>query len=793
MGSPLFRGVTSLLMVLSASVYAGIEAQGASVAECRDRYFLVSTDLNFTGNHFWFEIVDNGVHKLEANYAAECGYTLSTVNAKGFLILRVSYFACHVENKDDAEFTLHYQIVKLDESGKKSTHPSQISCKLDRDWKPREVVCEENYMEVSVRWNIFRFSESATEKDWDMVPSGDAKLSEWQLLIKRSDAKPILLTFEEARNQGYMVTSTAHRIVFRSPYNKTLAEIQMVDGIEVETINATVVFRQDWVLASIETIPACAINPGTFNGSHLGWTVPKIMSPLTQSPSKFEEKAILMGVDGHVVDRATMNSLNYRLDIFGSYVTVSVPLWAIGGVYESRAINNQYHRRYTIQFYLQHLWADDMFEETEHRSFRLVGTSYIPWVSFTVDQTKIEERNFTVYLGNVPHDVDLTAVNLNGEPLTVTEASKRGYPITHIPHSNGSHAYVIRVPIDDPIVLKMHLGEGVVQFFLEINYTLDIMPQGDPYYHPASVVAQHKDYFHPVLNGVCTEKGIIFRIDQKKLGYMWEVSIGDYALTPELAARHGYFLLNDSQSMTLEVPLFTPGYVYEDINLRQFSGTFEIVSRDTRTQKIAETIAKRCLFKTNELIVCTPDGVVTVVINRTRTLPTMDPWKTTLLDKACKPKESDDDRALFTFHVNTCGTRIMVNGNYLTYENEVVFNRPIIPAHQAVITRDPEFRLTVNCIYPVNYTARLYTDRTFLEELQVSGVGSITENRRYFDHGQMNVSNIHNGIVRGSKSEDLKTLKDIEEYNSAFPYVPVVGVTIAVLGTLLAALIKRKC
>ncbi|XP_064184913.1 uncharacterized protein LOC135251419 isoform X2 [Anguilla rostrata] len=782
MRSLLFRGVTSLFMILSASVYSDVVAQGASVAECRDRYFLISTDLNFTGNDFWFEIVDNGVHKLETNYAAECGYTLSTVNAKGFMTLRVSYFACHVESK----------IIKLDERGKKTTHPSQITCALDRDWKPREVVCEENYMEVSVRWNIFRLSESPTRKDWDMVPSGDTRLSEWQILIKRSGAKPILLSFEEARNQGYIVTTTAHRIVFRSPYNKTLAEIQMVDGIEVEMINATVIFRQNWVLVTIETVPACAINPGTFNDSHLGWTVPKVMRPLTQSRSTFEEKAIQMGVDGHVVDRAIMKTANYKLGISGPYVTVSVPIWAFGGVNESCVINNQYHSRYTIRFYLQHLWADDMFEETEHRSFRVVRSSYIRRVPFTVDQTVIEERIFTVRLGNIPYDVDLTAVNLNGEPFTVPEAIQSGYPITNVPHSNGTHACVIRVPIDDPIVLKMHLGEGIVQFFLEITYTLDIMPQRDPYYHPASVVALHKDYFPPVLNAVCTEKGIIFKIDRKKLGSMWEVSIGDYALTPELAAKHGYILLNNSQSMTLEVPLFTTGYAYEDINLRQFFGTFEIVSRDIRTQKIAETIVKRCLFKTNELIVCAPDGVVTVVISTTTTLPRVDPWQTTLLDKLCKPKESDETRALFTFHANTCGTRIMVNGNYLTYENEVVFNREMIPAHQAAITRDPEFRLTVNCIYLINDTARLYTDKK--EEPQVSGVGSITATRRYFDHGQMNVSNIHSGIVRGSKSEDLnETLNEMEEYNSTFPYVPVIGVTIAVLGTLLAALIKRKC
>ncbi|KAG7464644.1 hypothetical protein MATL_G00167800 [Megalops atlanticus] len=177
---------------------------------------------------------DNGVHKLEANYAAECGYTFSAFSPKDVLILRASYFACHVENKGDAEFTLHYHIVKLDETGKQTTYPSQISCKLNIGWKPREVLCEENYIE-------------------------EMRLSECQVLIRKSNGT-VSLSVEEARSQGYVVAATPHRIVFRSPYNKPWAEIQMVDDIEVETIGATVAFRQNWALVMIETTPACAMS-----------------------------------------------------------------------------------------------------------------------------------------------------------------------------------------------------------------------------------------------------------------------------------------------------------------------------------------------------------------------------------------------------------------------------------------------------------------------------------------------------------------------------------------------------
>ena len=52
-------------------------------------------------------------------------------------------------------------------------------------------------------------------------------------------------------------------------------------------------------------------------------------------------------------------------------------------------------------------------------------------------------------------------------------------------------------------------------------------------------------------------------IAPQDLGHMWEITIGDYPLTPQLVARRGYILHEDSQSLTLEVPVFTIGYIYE--------------------------------------------------------------------------------------------------------------------------------------------------------------------------------------------------------------------------------------
>ena len=70
-------------------------------------------------------------------------------------------------------------------------------------------------------------------------------------------------------------------------------------------------------------------------------------------------------------------------------------------------------------------------------------------------ETVLEEFVFTVYLGDFPLDVELVAMMLNGESFSVSEAFQSGYKISKIPHPNGTHAYVLKVPFEDRIVLKV--------------------------------------------------------------------------------------------------------------------------------------------------------------------------------------------------------------------------------------------------------------------------------------------------------------------------------------------------
>ncbi|KAF3837100.1 hypothetical protein F7725_004564 [Dissostichus mawsoni] len=106
----------------------------------------------------------------------------------------------------------------------------------------------------------------------------------------------------------------------------------------------------------------------------------------------------------------------------------------------------------------------------------------------------------------------------------------------------------------------------------------------------------------PQFDAVCTESGISFKLDHRPFDYLWEITIDSDLLTSELADQHGYIMSNDSNSLLLEVPLFSHGYEYKNISLKGFFGTFEIIMRDLETSEVQGSTIKTCPFSTTELI-----------------------------------------------------------------------------------------------------------------------------------------------------------------------------------------------
>ncbi|KAK2883503.1 hypothetical protein Q8A67_017140 [Cirrhinus molitorella] len=694
-----------------------MDPQGAIEIECRDRYFWVSVDVGFAGRVRFEAVVENGVHVISENHASMCGYTVSNLNGRASL--RASYFSCHAENQNDNNFLFKLNVVLTDHSGKENKYSLSETCTLPVNWSAKEILCEENYIEVTVARDTPCTSDKRTTKEAWLAALAFAQrsaISEWQIMFLNQDRLDAM-SISDARRIGYMVDSTPNRVVFRSAYNQPHSTVTEIEGIAVEVIQATVFFRQKWAVVMLDTSAACTIAPSSFDGVTLHWRTPKVMTPLVQDPSGFVSRSIELGVDAQLLDEATRKAIGYILGEDRHVVYISVPFGAPGGYRMSLVENNIYKESYMAFLCYEHIYShkfmDDTEIETRHRQLRVMETPLISRIPYAIDETLPHEEVFTVYLGSFALDVELIAIVLNENYLSVMDAIQQHYFITKIPQINGTHGFIIKVPFEDKSVNRVYLGEGLLQYSVEIIYTLNIIGHNDTFFHHVSVVAHVDDAFPPDVTAFCTAQSIIFRMNYPRHAGLWEVCVGHQALTSDLSRQKGYILKNDSDSMTLEVPLFTSGYIYEDITLRNFVGTFEILIRDSKTLEIHRRTTKHCYFQTEELTVCSKDGMMTVVATTTKTWPTVPPSSTTLLDRRCRPMETDETRVMFSFGVDTCGTRLMLGDGYIVYENEVISDEGAITDQESAITRESKFRLTVRCFYPLDSVKKVFTSRLF--------------------------------------------------------------------------------
>lgn len=67
-------------------------------------------------------------------------------------------------------------------------------------------------------------------------------------------------------------------------------------------------------------------------------------------------------------------------------------------------------------------------------------------------ETNIDHHVFSVYLGNIPADVLLEEIWINGKQLTMSESPEQSYSISPVVHTNGSRAYELQLPFEDGAV-----------------------------------------------------------------------------------------------------------------------------------------------------------------------------------------------------------------------------------------------------------------------------------------------------------------------------------------------------
>ncbi|XP_040887276.1 uncharacterized protein LOC121177128 isoform X1 [Toxotes jaculatrix] len=688
--------------------------------ECRDRYFMIAVDLSFTGEEPRFEAVDEtGVYPITQQYAAECGYSVNFLPLPGRVELRASYLSCHTDNKDDEAFMFNFNLIVKHEE-KEVTYALNKTCSSSLPWSPREVTCELNYMEMSVRSE--NTCPSGTKKDdWDAVKTAHSSTtSDWQVMFQRAEEQLMPMNLSEARKQGYVFDLREGRLVFRMPYGQPDSFSTEVNGVPVEVVHATLFSRQSWVVLMVDLVAACSMHEGLYDDSgYMMWETPQVLHPLV---SGLHDTQVNVGVNGELVEQPVAEERGYIVEKHNTTVQISIPCNAEGG-YRKSFVTGDLYEFYVFDLYLEQTSEDEDLVETRLRCHRTLATPLLLRPIFTENQTIPEEQLFTVYLGDVPEDIELAAVQLNGQEFTIPFANTSVRSVTKFVQPNNTHSYTLKVPFDDPVVIREFSKEdAVLQYRLDVNYTLTVLPENEPFHHLTSIVALYTDVSPPEFDAVCSESGISFRLEHRPFDYLWYISIDSDLLTPQLAAQHGYSMSNNSQSLLLHVPLYTHGYEYKDITLRGFLGTFEILVRDHETSEVQSSTVKTCSFTTTELIMCSTDGRMTVVADLSLVIPSGGiPARSNLINKYCGPKEADDTRALFSFPLNSCGSIVKLGKENVTYQNEIFYSMNYLSVSKAS-SGDTE-RVTVQCTYPLAGLHRLFSVYRF--ESDTAGIGSI--------------------------------------------------------------------
>ncbi|XP_028460758.1 uncharacterized protein LOC114573059 isoform X1 [Perca flavescens] len=692
--------------------------------ECRDRYLWIHVRSPQMPR---FEARDgNGVHPLSEPLASRCGYTISTFRMDGFTTFRASYYSCFTPNQNDEVFTFSFNVIVNDAGGKWISWPVSAVCS-GLTWTHREIICEEDYMEVNVdRESSCGGQRGDSGEMWYAAFSQAQRTasSVWQLMFLQSDGQVSSMSISEAQQWGYSLMVGAQRVVLRSQYKQPHAELTTVEGVPVEVVRVSLFIKKKLTVMMIDMSMACTVNSGSFDGAWLLWDVPWVVTPLVDEGAVFESRSLSLGVEGVLLDEHTATTRGFSLVQRGPLVQIGVPFGAEGGYRKSSVVNNMYKETFVIFLLYEHvfslLYEDGGSIDTRHRMLRVLDTPLLCRKPFHVDKTVSDGRSFSVYLGNIPADVTLEDVQINSNQLMMSQSNI----ISPVFHANGSRAYELRLPFEDAVVRWVYLGQGVVQYAIDVNFTLTIMPQKASYYHLTSITAQALNKFPPEITAQCSSGGITFSVViPSRAESVWEVGVGQEPLTSQMSAQRGYHLHSDAFRTTLEVPAFSVGYTYDGLTLSNFYGTFRLLLRDSKTLEVQTSTSKRCLFKTEDMIVCSADGTVTVVTTPTSTRPSVQPDRTTLLDPNCKPKQTDESRVLFEFNLDSCGTRALVGESYVVYENEIIYDRQLISDGLNLISRDSQFKLTVRCFYPLSGVNRLSVDRVFRSE--TPGLGSV--------------------------------------------------------------------
>ncbi|NXC37519.1 ZP2 protein, partial [Campylorhamphus procurvoides] len=703
---------------------------GPMSSECLGNLLRITLSAEyFEDKYLSFSVVDQSgiAWELDEAMAAQCGYTV-TYSSWSSIEFHASAVSCHSHLERDV-FTVTIQIKASCTPDMKNatTHLKSASCCYG-PWSPREVVCESNYMEVSVRREIPQpikdFIQDVPE-DWILVfPEAKAEDSVWQIVFHQPEEKKALLV-SDAWSAGYGLNTTDTRVLLRIP--QTASQIQLVEdqGITFSVVRSSTFYKHQWVILMVDTTVACPADGVDYVNKTITWTVPKYIPSLSTGATSFKDVLVEAGVDLHKLSDKEMSSRKYVLLNDINAITMKIPIGAEGGHYKTSVSNGQLGEKYTINLFLEHQWEDNKWGLTKYTIIKKIETPFEQVELAITDSSSLSTRLMNVTVGTFLPDVELVNLTIEGVTVPVPEADQHGYLIYRTRYANGRKAYVIQVPLDAPSIKKEYMREDMRAFTLNVTLVFITYPSSETFIVPIITTSAVRDAVLPSARGFCDGRNLHLIIAHGNVDQNWLPFISDWHLTPEAAQKYNYSLWDNGTHLAISVPFLSPHVNYEGFHTSGIKASLYLTLKDGITLANRRDFSVSCRFSPSELIQCLPNGTVIITAIKLVGVADLDTSLLVLRDRQCKPSLVTEKTATFRFNVNTCGTSRKFNSTTMTYENEVLYFRPG--------NDTPVSKLKFVCWYAVKQTVdvRYESKKTPLPHIK-PGFGSLALSMKIF-------------------------------------------------------------
>ncbi|KAM9778969.1 uncharacterized protein ACBT44_000570 isoform 1-T1 [Syngnathus typhle] len=646
-------------------------------------------------------VVGNAAIKLTRSLATRCGFSLS--HKQGTISIYASLLNCFAQNMGDEYTTAINLRLFSNMVAQDDVYQVTETCSYSLE-ASREIICDRNYMEVSVKRTVPNDYPLAylAAPEMKLIDSGFRMSS---LVFFTPEQKK--MTPQEAHNGGYGVVNTPTRLILRSSKSAPEMYIQHVAGVPMIVLQASAIFEKKWLKRKLDVAAACPQREGSvyFTENMISWFLPTRIDPLISS-SQIRLLEVHIGVDGRRLNAEELSARRYNVTVDNMYIMVQIPIGAPGGFFMSLFQNDKYFISYVIEPMIELLWIDDTTnDDTRYKVLQPIRTPAEHQPLKVQDETIPKDKVFKLIMGPLAGDVVLRNITFNNEVLSVSDLTKRGFNLQERRPKNSSLKFILlQVPFADPVV-KQETKAGVTTYSLHLIFGLVVLPKFMVFSHSASLEAElatsvpSSNVVQPLAVGGCDSKSFYVLVKYGTEGHNFHTRLGKRTLTKSLAQEYGF--TRNKTHFSIVVPFASPDVVYEAIEKSNLRSRLEVALINLETDRNVNDFTLTCRFPST-LVECLPNGTMTAIAVKLESVPSLNPSELTLLDPTCSPVYSDDRLAYFVFTGNTCGTTRKFVANSMLYENEI--SLPHRPETRKMNGSDdePEYDLRVSCSYDVN-------------------------------------------------------------------------------------------